>query len=291
MEPTSSGSVEIPDVVESSDGVRLRLYDLGGTGQPVVLCHATGFCGQVWGPVAERLNAEFVGRFRCIGFDFRGHGRSSLPDDGKMDWSRFGDDVHAVCKAVSGDEPALAIGHSIGGAAIALAETSAPGTVARAWTFEPILIKQDRETADRSKSSMAQGALKRRAVFANRGEAFARYSGRPPLDRLDERALRAYVDHGFADLEDGTVTLRCLPATESAVFAQTSSETFYRAGQLEIPFAMAASGDGGIPAASVMEAAAEFPHLELVQIPELTHFGPLEAPDHIADLAGTWLSS
>jgi len=84
---------EIPAEIASTDGVTVRLYDLGGVGRPVVFCHATGFCGQVWQPGADRLNAAFEGEFRCIAFDFRGHGRSSLPTDGDMNWLGMGDDL------------------------------------------------------------------------------------------------------------------------------------------------------------------------------------------------------
>lgn len=280
---------ELPPEVTSSAGVKLRLYDLGGTGRPLVFCHATGFCGQVWEPVADRLTDQFPGQFRCIAFDFRGHGRSSFPDDGDMKWSGLADDLRAVRAAVSPAEPVLAVGHSIGGAAIALAETAAVGTIKKAWSFEPILIKQARRDAVRSKSSLAEGARKRRAEFTNREEAFARYAGKPPLSLLDERSLRAYVDHGFADLDDGTITLRCRPETEASLFENTTAETFTRAGQLTIPYAMAASGDGGVPAEAVIEAADEFPQLELIHWPELSHFGPLQAPDAIADQIGAWM--
>ena len=99
--------------VESTSGVALQVYDLGGTGRPLIFCHATGFCGQVWTPVADRLNLKFPGAFRCLAFDFRGHGRSSLPDDGDLDWAGLGDDVLAVKAAVGPDEPVLAVGHSI----------------------------------------------------------------------------------------------------------------------------------------------------------------------------------
>jgi len=150
------------------------------------------------------------------------------------------------------------------------------------------LVKQSVLGSAASKSRLAEGARKRRSTFPSRQEALSRYGGRPPLNRLDDRALRAYVENGFDDASDGTVTLRCLPETEASVFEQTTSETYERAGQLTIPYAMAASGDGGIPALSVLEAAADFPQLELVDCPTLSHFGPLEDPEGIADQIGAW---
>ena len=62
-------------------------------------------------------------------------------------------------------------------------------------------------TGDRN--PLAEGALRRRPTFASRDEAFENYSSKPPFSALDPDALRAYVDHGFADEPDGTVRLKC----------------------------------------------------------------------------------
>ncbi len=53
-------------------------YEEQGTGQPLVLLHGFGGCGQHWKPFAARL-AE---HFRLIIPDLRGHGRSTNPAGG-----------------------------------------------------------------------------------------------------------------------------------------------------------------------------------------------------------------
>jgi len=60
-------------------GLSLAVHDWGGTGDPVLLSHPTGFHGVAWQPVAERLIAR--GR-RVWSFDFRGHGDSDKTPDG-----------------------------------------------------------------------------------------------------------------------------------------------------------------------------------------------------------------
>src|SRR6266540_5356830 len=100
------GSVTSPSApvhrVPSTGGVSLALHDLGGDGPPLLLCHPTGFHAMVWAPLAQHLRATA----HCWAVDFRGHGDSTLPDDGDLRWSGMGEDVLAVVDflATSGSE-------------------------------------------------------------------------------------------------------------------------------------------------------------------------------------------
>src|SRR5438445_13182131 len=72
--------------VTTIDGVDIAVYELGSSGPPLVMAHATGLHGRVWSPVAARLSE----RFRCVAFDERGHGDSGLPPGLDFDWWGFG---------------------------------------------------------------------------------------------------------------------------------------------------------------------------------------------------------
>lgn len=251
------------------------------------MSHATGFCGQVWQPMADTL-AE---HFSCYAWDFRSHGRSSRLADKPLRWSGFADDVLAVANVVSPGEPVAAVGHSMGGAALALAEVAKPGTLSKAWTFEPILFPAETPADLTEPSEIATGARRRRAQFDSRDEVFERYASRPPLGSLDHRALRAYVDHGFEDLDDGTVQLRCRPEDEAATFENHNSGARTIVGDVTIPFAIAASADDRPPGQAVKAAAADFSHLELLVYDELNHFGPLQDPDGMAADVLAWMQA
>ncbi len=279
--------MEIPETVRSTDDVTLQVYDLGGSGPLLLLCHATGFCGRVWEPMVETLGQHF----HCVHFDYRAHGKSTRPVNRPMVWQGMAEDVLAVANAISPGEPIPAVGHSMGGATIAMAEHTRPGTFSKAWTFEPILLGDGLSTEQADPSEISEGARRRRAVFASRDEVHERYSSRPPLSLLDDRALRAYIDHGFRDLPDGTVTLACLPEDEAGIFEYHNTGARTIVGSLSIPFAMAASGDGMIPAQAVIAAAEEFPHLELVTYDKLSHFGPLQDPEGVAVDVVSWLTA
>jgi len=69
--------------VPSSDGVVVTVHDLGGTGDPFLICHATGFLGRVYEPMAADLTAHH----HVYALDFRGHGDTPRPANERFDWS------------------------------------------------------------------------------------------------------------------------------------------------------------------------------------------------------------
>jgi pimeloyl-ACP methyl ester carboxylesterase len=265
--------------VPSTHGVTVALHDLGGDGPPLLFCHPTGFHALTWAPLA----GELASVARCWSLDFRGHGDSTAPDDGDYAWSGMADDVLAVVDHIG--QPAagmLAIGHSMGGAALALAEQARHGTFARLWMFEPILPPPP-EGPQVGRNPMAEAALKRRHRFPDRDAAYANYASKPPLNTLTPAALRAYVDHGFRDVPGGDVELKCTPEVEAAVFnGSFSNPVFPRLGEVHCPVTVAVSGDGGMPAQLAPLAVEALPDSRLESYPELTHFGPMEDPPRLA---------
>lgn len=257
------------------------VHDLGGEGPVVLLAHATGFHAMVLAPLAGHLASTY----RCVAPDFRGHGDTPRPADGSFTWSGFGDDVLAVVDALDSPRPLYGFGHSMGGAALLMAEQRRPGTFEALYCFEPIVFDTSRRpgTELASEHPLAVGARRRREVFADRDEAFANYASKPPLGDIDHEVLRAYVDHGFADLPDGTVRLKCRGADEAAVYSLSAShDTFGALGQVTCRVVIAAGrpdeGPGGF-AAPIAEA---IPGGRFERHDHLGHFGPFEQPAFVA---------
>lgn len=266
--------------VPSSDGVTVVAHDHGGDGPPLLFCHATGFCGRYWDPICRRL----ADRWRCIAMDFRGHGDSVVPDGVAYGWPGMADDVLSVIDGLGLAAPVAAVGHSMGGASIILAELARPGTIAEAWLFEPILIPSDggEHFAADGPNPLAESARRRREIFDSRDAAYERYASRPPFSGTDPEALRAYVDHGFADQADGTVILKCRGAVEAAVFDSSRTDAFERLGEVSTAIVVAGSGDAMGPAAIAPLAAEALPNGTYEAWPDLTHFAPMEDPERIA---------
>ena len=194
--------------VRSADGVDLNLQMMGGSGPDLLICHATGFHGPAYRPLAQYL-AE---RFTVWALDFRGHGSSGPAPGDDYAWSGMGADV-AACAAAVGAERLYGFGHSMGGAALLLAERSRPGTFERLFLYEPIVLP--RGFFDQpGNNPLSAGARNRREVFGSRAEALARYSNRSPLAVMRADALAAYVEGGFVDLPDGRVRLAAAAVRE-----------------------------------------------------------------------------
>lgn len=283
-----------PVLVRSTDGVQVALHDLGGDGPTLLLTHATGFCGQVWEPVA----AELVDRYHCWAPDLRGHGDSVVADDLAMSWEGFGDDVLAVVDHLAGMGHAveIAAGHSKGGAALLLAEQARPGTFRALYCYEPVVFPSalvPPQGAESGGNYLAEGARRRRDRFASREEAVANFSSKPPLDVLRHDALWAYVDHGFSGQPDGSVVLKCRPDTEARTYEMGSHHrAFDHLGAMTTPVTVAvgerdAHQGPGLVAPLIAEA---LPHGQEMVEPDLGHFGPLEDPTRIAEAIATALA-
>lgn len=286
--PTAVKTVTIP----STDGVSLALHDLGGEGPPLLFCHPTGFHGLVWLPVA----AELTDRVHAWAIDFRGHGDSTIPESGSLAWAGMGDDVLAaidVLNRANGSEAdsshgtgagggILAAGFSMGGAALMLAEQAQPGTLRAAWCYEPIVFPSGGPAAGTG-NPLAAAARRRKAVFPDRESALHNYASKPPMGTLHPDALSAYVEHGFRDLSEGGVTLKCAPETEAAVFeGSLGSGAYEHLADVRCPVTVAMSGDGGFPAQMAPRLVEQLPDGRLERFADLTHFGPLEEPRRIA---------
>jgi pimeloyl-ACP methyl ester carboxylesterase len=272
--------------VPSTDGVELELHDLGGDGPPLLIAHATGFCAGAYRPMVPHLAEQF----HVWGVDFRAHGDSSAPAD--LSWRGMADDVLAVVDALGGD-PILGFGHSMGGASLVAAELLRPGTLHKAFVFEPIVIPAAWNDSGPGQNPMSAAARRRRASFGSRDEVLGRYARRPPLGVFRADALAAYVDHGFADAPDGSVTLKCTPEHEALTFEAPNKPTIEEVHAITAPMVVArGERDGELgPAAFAGLIAEAAPAAELRRYRELSHFGPFEDPALIARDAAAYLSN
>lgn len=264
----------------STDGVEAAVHDLGGRGTDLLFVHATGFCTQMYASLAGLL----ASRYHCWGLDLRGHGVTSTPASVDFAWSGFAYDVLAAVEGLSLDQP-LGVGHSSGGAAVLLAEANRPGTFRALWCYEPIVWPEPEAARPRA-VGLADRARRRRASFPSRQEAYANFSSKPPFSTLAPAALRAYVEHGFDEAADGTVTLRCRPEWEAAIYLNAvADDRFARLKDVTCPVVVAAGGrSDAITPERAQRLVEALPDGRLAVFPQLGHFGPLEEPQVVAEV-------
>lgn len=279
------GAVHQPEttLVASHGGVDVAAHDYGGEGRPMVFVHGTGLCSRMWEPVIARLP-----EVRAIGVDLRAHGSSRAPDDVTFAEEDMVGDLSVVADHF-GLRGAWATAHSMGGATSLLTEATRPGTFERLWVFEPIIFPRSPEDSAEGPSAMAEATRRRRATFASRAEAIARYRSRPPFDELAADALEAYVEHGFLDQADGTVALACTPEHEARAYEQFLRQGWTRLGDVAAPV-LVAYGDrttepSGDWAPKVAEA---LPDGHAERFVGCAHLGPFVDPEATAASLRRW---
>lgn len=266
--------------IRTPDGVEVVWYDLGGSGEPVLLCHATGFHAHVWLPVARDLAAA---GFHCYALDERGHGDSPTPPGQDFSWNHMAADVRAVMDDIGLDRP-FAVGHSCGGALLLLSEEAEPGRFRSLYLFEPVVMPIEPPMGPNPENPLALGARRRREVFASRDAAYDNYASKPPFDILDPEALRAYVDFGFDDLPDGTVRLKCRGEDESLVYTWASAhDGFVHLDRVRCPTTVACGETtDAFGVDTITQVAARLEHGRTEVLPGVGHFAPLQQPAELA---------
>lgn len=262
--------------VRSSDRVSVAVHELGGTGRPLLLAHATGFHGYCYLPIADELSDEVA----SFALDFRGHGDTARPDDWTVDWDRYGDDALAAARAVAPDGGLIGFGHSMGGACLLMAAHRDPGLFALIVAFEPIVFPPTEPDGDADMgSSLAAGARRRRASFESFDEAIGHYSSKPPMSAFDPDVLRLYVAHGFRPAPEG-VRLKCDPEHEGRTFEGGAAHaTWSVLPEIETPTVIIA-GDTNAPgpAAIAIDIAEQLPNATHVLRDQWNHFTPFIDP-------------
>lgn len=215
-----------------------------------------------------------------LAWDHRAHGASSRPPL-PVDWWDVARDTLAVLETSTA--PILGVGHSMGAAALLMAEMLEPGTFAAIVAIEPIIFPPPHVAADHH--PLAVGAARRRRRFTDREAAFEHFTQKGVFSRWHRRALDGYVRCGL--VEDGdSVLLACPPEYEASFFAQGGLHGAWdRLGEVRTPVLVVAGRDSDShPEEFAVEQAERLPLAELVIVEESGHFLPMEQPGRVASL-------
>jgi pimeloyl-ACP methyl ester carboxylesterase len=238
---------------------------------PVYFAHATSFCGAVWRPVIEGLPDV-----EPVTWDFAGHG-SGPGLEPPFEWSIFGEQV------LTETEPGgVGVGHSMGAAALVMAQLSDPRRFRFMVLIEPVVFPAPYARFERD--HMAAIALKRKRTFGSRDEALENFASRPAFAGWDRRALEGYVDGGLVEVGGG-VALACSPEVEAEIYRSSRAhETWEKLDQIEIPVLVISGAESNtIPPDLARAQAARFRSAGLEIVPGVGHFLPMERPDLVAE--------
>ncbi len=210
----------------------------------------------------------------CVAWDFAGHG-SGPPLDPPVDWRTFADQVLAET------EPGgVGVGHSMGSAAMVMAQLLDPGRFRFLVLVEPIILPGPYGPLEHP---VIEVAAKRRRRFESREAAREAFAAKEPFSRWHPGALDGYVECGLVG--EGPVELACPPELEAEIFrASTNHDTWDRLGEIEVPVLVLAGDEGyPLPPELFRNQAARFPRAGVEIVPGVGHFFPMEKPDLVAE--------
>lgn len=279
--------------VPSTDGVAVAVHEFGRVSDAptLLISHATGFHAHCYLPMASELE----GRYRCIGFDHRGHGDTDVDPAWETDWRRFGDDALAVAREVAPQGGLVGFGHSMGASSLLMAAHRAPELFERLVLFEPISHEGSRPTISAEELRglpIVVGALRRRREFPSFDAAYENFRSKPPMSLMTPAVLRNYVDHGFRESvgADGEpmVELRCDPELEASIFVTGRDNGVWSLlRDIRTPcLVLGGHVEDRQPSAQSEAIAQELPNGEYVLLDHHTHFGPFSHPAEVAELIG-----
>lgn len=128
------------------------------------------------------------------------------------------------------------------------------------------------------------GALRRRRVFPSTQEMFARYRKAPVFQRLDDVALRAYVEALAAPTPDGQVRLAYSPEWEAHIYHSGPPNLWARLPQLQLPVLVIYGAHSDTFSARALAGLRRaIPHVQAVCIKDAGHLVPLEKPTEVAE--------
>jgi pimeloyl-ACP methyl ester carboxylesterase len=267
--------------VIAADGIELWLRSRNGTDPPpgLLFVHATGFCKEVWDPVIAELAARRSAP-PILAMDQRGHGDSGTPRP-PYEWEALGDDVAAVLAGRPG--PWIGVGHSSGGAALAMAEINRPESFRGLLLIEPIVFPGPHLRLE--DGPMSAVALRRKDGFSSPEAAYRNFSGKGPFARWDDRALRAYVRGGLRRAGPDDWRLKCSPESEAEFYREGNNHgTWERLDEISCPVVVVSGAESTSHPPSVVAAlSGRFREAQSVTVAGATHFIPMEQPREVAE--------
>ena len=256
-----------------------KRWEGAGSGT-LCLSHANGFSKELWGP----LIAELRGRGETVpalAWDFPSHGESPQAPH-PLDWWAFGAAAGAAAAIAPG--PRIGVGHSMGSAALVMAQIEEPSLFERLILVEPIVFPGPYRRLE-PEHVMARAARRRRRDFSSPAEALESFASKTVFAGWTPEALEAYVDGGLRREGEGW-TLACDPEDEAELYQTAGTHGVYeRLSEVTVPVVVVAGEHSTTHTPEYTHhLAARFARGRDVVVPNTTHFVPMEAPGLLAEI-------
>lgn len=208
-----------------------------GSGEAILLLHANGFPPGAYLDLARCL----AGAGRLRGLEQRPFWPGE-PWDSFDDWRLLGQDLLDWMDRLALARPVRAIGHSLGGVALAYAAAAAPERFHSLVLIEPVFLPPAlleylaAHPGAGDRLPLTQGALKRRGHWPDKAAAFTHLRSKPVFERFSDHALWQVVSAATgAGPQGGGVRLRCPGPWEARIYATPPLDAWRLPPQLQLP--------------------------------------------------------
>ncbi|MCP9482000.1 alpha/beta hydrolase [Shimia sp. CNT1-13L.2] len=257
-----------------------------GDGPALHFYHANGFGPACYQPFLQSLATKYD----VHALEMRPFWPSKPHPLRHRGWDQYADDLIAWLDA-NGLGPILAVAHSMGSAATAMAAVKRPDLFRGLVLIEPSGATRRIATMMRllpyglrSRLGPAPATFHRRAHWPDRAAAFAELRAIPAYKRFDDDALATLVDN-ITEEDTHGITLRFSPRWEGHNFV-TPPHTLPALKALTVPTRIiAAKPSLFVPPESLAALAKVRPDIPFTHLPDRGHLFPLEVPAVAADLA------
>ncbi len=285
-----------PDIIEpieqyldTPDG-KIHYLDWGGSGPPVHLLHANGFCAGTYSPFVRHL----VDDLHVIASDVRGHGGSDLPIVERIrNYDLFAEDLKTLIDRAMAP-PIIGMGHSMGAVATLIAAVKYPHLFSAVILLDPSMLPRRilwvlaamRVVGLQGKIPLARGARRRKKIFQGKKEALNRFtSGRGIFKTWSNEFVEAYLECGLLEKDPETAVLRCDPELEAQIFESVPLDVWRYAPKITCPvLAIRGQHSDVFTADSARRLAKLIPGSDVVTIADAGHFVPMGKPGECAQV-------
>ncbi len=274
------------------------LYEFGGhPDAPVMhIAVANGFPPQTYIPLVE----PFTDRYRVLSLPPRALWNGQHQPAETQNWYQLADDLLTGMEAHPLNN-VIAVGHSFGGVASALAAIKQPkrfrALILLDPTFMPLrflnAVRLLRLFRAEQRMPLVPGALRRRARFASVDEAYEYFKGKRLFADWSARAVRLYAEGGLRPADDGNgMQLAWSPQWEAHYFKTVHTRSWRDIpklrGLLPMLVIRGASTD-----TFIKDAADKFcrlvPDADYAEVPGHGHLFPQSAPEETRGIIEKWL--
>jgi pimeloyl-ACP methyl ester carboxylesterase len=258
-------------------------------GSIIHIAHATGLCCSPY----SRFASKFIGQYKVVGLDFRGHGRTETPADPicLKSWEVFYKDLEAFFTYLN--QPIVAIGHSLGGTVSAVLAARFPAMVSKLILIEPGLmppmwipfVYSAQKTGMSMRVPFVTRVTKRNRIWKNKADAVNELANKGPFKSWRKDILEDYLQAGTDNDEDGSIKLRCDPMWEGRILATAPCGIWKSISKIKVPTLVlyGAKSKTFLPSVAVKIKKA-IPHAIIRKMPNAGHFIPMEQPEEAADM-------